>query len=113
MWTQSIFPREMYTIEDVERMPIDDVRDYVRRHVPYDDHFFTTEMHLRYIALQMMNKDGELDPVDASLLNIPMFGKIYAMSSGDIFQSLLVAGVDVTPGMSHIAAVKQFLDTDS
>jgi len=99
----------MYTLEDVDNMPISEVLAYVHEHMP-GKHFWTTESELRIIALNLMKENGDLDPADAALLNVPMFGKIYAMSSGDLVKSLLVLGIDVTPGLSHISAVKRFLE---
>lgn len=85
----------MTTIADLSQESDDDLRWYVRQHIPPTEHMWLTHDQLVMKVARIMSDMGQLDPNDSNILNIPGFDQIYIVEGGDMGKALSHFSFDV------------------
>ena len=97
--------RKDVSIKEVEATNIDELADFVRNHVPDQVHLKLTINQLRLLAIQILDKNGNLDRNDSSLVRIPYFGQIYALEGANTFQVMEHIGLNFIPGVGYFSVL--------
>lgn len=83
------------TIKDIHSMSDEELRNIARRYLPSNRHFWIKRSELELMVAHMLSDNGELDPREADLINLPMFGDMYAVEGGDLLGTVLRLGIDM------------------
>jgi hypothetical protein len=85
----------MTTVKEISEWPVEDLKDYVRKKIPKNEHFYATREQLILMVARIMDMNGELDPDDSKAIAIPGFDRIFVIEEGDYDRALYHMSVDV------------------